>query len=90
VTGVPGFIGTHLCEELLDRGFQITVLDNFSTRSKVPPFFFSKRKKHPAVSRIHHGYGTDETLIERCDIVYHLAAGGGGGVHFIAMPSIPF
>jgi len=29
VTGAAGFIGSHLCERLLDRGHQVLALDNF-------------------------------------------------------------
>jgi len=34
VTGGAGFIGSHLCEELLNRGNEIICLDNFFTGSK--------------------------------------------------------
>ena len=29
VTGGAGYIGSHLCVELLQRGFEIIVVDNF-------------------------------------------------------------
>ena len=34
VTGGAGFIGSNLCETLLDLGAKVTCLDNFSTGSK--------------------------------------------------------
>ena len=37
VTGGSGFIGSHLCERLLDSGAQVLCVDNFysSTRANV-------------------------------------------------------
>jgi len=34
VTGGAGFIGSHLCERLLERGEEVVCLDNFFTGSK--------------------------------------------------------
>jgi nucleoside-diphosphate-sugar epimerase len=31
VTGGSGFVGSHLCEEFLDRGYAVTALDNLVT-----------------------------------------------------------
>ena len=31
VTGGAGFLGSHLCERLLDRGHEVIALDDFST-----------------------------------------------------------
>ena len=33
VTGGAGFLGSHLCEHLLDRGVEVVCLDNFLTGS---------------------------------------------------------
>ena len=33
VTGGAGFLGSHLCEQLLDRGVEVVCLDNFLTGS---------------------------------------------------------
>lgn len=34
ITGGAGFIGSHLCEKLLEQGNHIICLDNFFTGSK--------------------------------------------------------
>ena len=34
VTGGAGFIGSHLCEKLIEQGNYVTCLDNFFTGSK--------------------------------------------------------
>jgi len=34
ITGGAGFIGSHLCEYLLDKGFKVICMDNFITGSK--------------------------------------------------------
>ncbi|MDD2799001.1 MAG: SDR family oxidoreductase [Bacteroidales bacterium] len=40
VTGGAGFIGSNLCEKLLEKGFRVVCLDNFATghRSNIQPF----------------------------------------------------
>jgi UDP-glucose 4-epimerase len=77
ITGGMGFIGSHLAEALLDRGCQVTVVDNLSTGQfqniehlvDRPGFQF-------AVDNI-----TSEVVIDRlvseCDVIFHLAAAVG-------------
>jgi len=40
VTGAAGFLGSHLCERLLDNGHEVIGVDNFFTGSKknIEPF----------------------------------------------------
>ncbi len=44
VTGGAGFIGSHLCKELLERGHEVIALDNFFTGNKnnILPFMSNK------------------------------------------------
>ncbi len=68
VTGGAGFIGSHLCDRLIERGDDVICLDNFFTGSKqnVKHLF-----NHPAFELIRHDI-TESILLE-VDQIYHFA-----------------
>ncbi len=74
ITGGAGFIGSHLSEDLIQKGCQVTVLDDLSTGSlqNILPF------KEKGSFRFIHGSILDKNVVEElvaaCDEVYHLAA----------------
>jgi len=74
VTGGAGFIGSHLSEVLLGRGYSVTVVDNLSTGSLENIAHLEGRPGF----RFVEGSVTDETLagglVGECDVVFHLAA----------------
>jgi UDP-glucose 4-epimerase len=77
ITGGAGFIGSHLSEALLERGDDVFILDNLSTGSihnvvhlKGNPRF------HYTIDTVANEPVVAE-LIDRCDIVVHLAAAVG-------------
>lgn len=71
VTGGAGFIGAHLVRALLDRGDEVTVIDNFST---------GRRDRLHADARLAEGDIRDRDLLDRLfagsgfDLVFHTAA----------------
>ena len=78
VTGGAGFIGSHLIEQLLSKGNNdIWAIDDLSTGSKENiSHLLSNSKFH-----FYQGSILDENLLEelidRCEIIYHLAAAVG-------------
>jgi nucleoside-diphosphate-sugar epimerase len=77
VTGGAGFVGSHLAEALLERGDEVFIIDNLSTGSidnvvhlKGNPRF------HYTIDSVSNEPVLAE-LIDRCDIVVHLAAAVG-------------
>jgi UDP-glucose 4-epimerase len=81
VTGGAGFIGSHLANELVRRGYRVTVLDDLSGG-----FAENVEQKF----RLIQGSVTDENLIkvifsrQKFDYVFHLAAYAAEGLsHFI-------
>ncbi len=69
VTGGAGFIGSHIAERLLREGFEVTILDNFST---------GNRANIPAACQIVEADITQadslETAFQDMDYVFHAAA----------------
>ncbi len=77
VTGGAGFIGSHLAEELLHRGYEVTVLDNLSTGRLENVAHLEKNQNfHLVVGDILNAVLVDK-LVERSDWVFHLAAAVG-------------
>jgi UDP-glucose 4-epimerase len=77
ITGGAGFIGSHLSELLLSRGHDVFVLDNLSTGSIDNIEHLKPNAKfNYVIDTI-----TNEPLlaehIDRCDVVFHLAAAVG-------------
>ncbi|HEV8602066.1 MAG TPA: NAD-dependent epimerase/dehydratase family protein [Gaiellaceae bacterium] len=74
VTGGAGFIGSHLCELLLDQGWEVFALDDLSTGSEANIFHLRERDGfHLVVDSVLSPAVVSE-LVHRCDAVYHLAA----------------
>ncbi|MGD0328623.1 MAG: NAD-dependent epimerase/dehydratase family protein [Minisyncoccia bacterium] len=81
VTGGASFIGSHLCERLVDAGSIVRVADDFSS---------GKRKNLSSIAKKIRIYKGDlrerpfaEKVMKGIDIVFHLAAshGGRGFIH---------
>ncbi len=77
ITGGAGFIGSHLAEALLARGDQVTVLDNLSTgRYENVAHLDGRSGFHIVIGTVLNEQLVDK-LVERCDVVFHLAAAVG-------------
>ena len=77
VTGGAGFIGSHLCELLLERGWEVYALDDLSTGSIANVAPLRERPDfHLVVDSVLQPAVVNE-LVYKCDIVYHLAAAVG-------------
>lgn len=76
VTGGAGFIGSHLCEELIARGFQVVAVDNLSLGRKENVAHLPKRAFTLLVKDLVHSRQLAKTLAKLgpFDCVFHLAA----------------
>jgi UDP-glucose 4-epimerase len=72
VTGGGGFIGSHLCEKLVEMGHKVIVIDNFSIGRK------SNLKKIKNKIKIYNkdisNFKSIKNLFKKVDNVFHLAA----------------
>jgi UDP-glucose 4-epimerase len=77
VTGGSGFIGSHLCERLLDAGWEVYALDDLSTGAmRNVEHLMARDDFHLVVDSVLKPAVVNE-LVHKCDIVYHLAAAVG-------------
>jgi UDP-glucose 4-epimerase len=77
ITGGAGFVGSHLAESLLERGDEVFILDNLSTGSIDNVVHLKKNPRfHYTIDTVTNEPVLAE-LIDRCDIVVHLAAADG-------------
>jgi UDP-glucose 4-epimerase len=74
VTGGAGFIGSHLSELLLERGWEVWALDDISTGSKDNVAHLAEHSRFHVVVESVLSPSVVSELVNRCDIVYHLAA----------------
>ncbi len=77
VTGGAGFIGSHLCERLLEDGCEVYALDDLSTGSmRNVDHLMSNDAFHLVVDSVLKPAVVNE-LVHKCDVVFHLAAAVG-------------
>jgi nucleoside-diphosphate-sugar epimerase len=78
VTGAAGFIGSHLCEKLLEQGHQVTGLDAF-----IPYYAPALKEKNLEAARTQPNFRFERRdlrqddcsdLLRDVDVVFHLAA----------------
>ena len=69
VTGGAGFIGSHLCERLLDEGHEVTALDDFSTGARENVARLGERPRFTLVEHdVRHPFDRE------VDRIYNLAS----------------
>ncbi len=71
VTGGAGFLGSHLCEQLLDRGVEVVCLDNFLTGS---PGNVLHLMEHPAFRLVRCDVSDFVHVPGPVDLVLHFAS----------------
>ncbi len=71
VTGGAGFLGSHLCEHLLDRGVEVVCLDNFLTGS---PENVLHLMEHPGFRLVRCDITDYVHVPGRVDLVLHFAS----------------
>ena len=70
VTGGAGFLGSHLCDELLARGHRVICVDNFETGSLAN----IEHIRVPEFRHVHHDIIEPLFFEEPIDFVYHFAS----------------
>lgn len=77
ITGGAGFIGSHLAEALLGRGDEVDVIDDLSTGSMTNIDGLKANPRFTYTLDTIMNCPVMAELVDRCDMVYHLAAAVG-------------
>jgi len=77
ITGGAGFIGSHLAELLLNRGEQVSVIDNLSTGRFSNIAALEKNERFKCFVDDVRNEDLIEELVREADFIYHLAASVG-------------
>ncbi|MDD5010732.1 MAG: GDP-mannose 4,6-dehydratase [Phycisphaerae bacterium] len=77
VTGGAGFIGSHLCEHLLDCGQRVVVVDDLSTGSLSNIEHLISNDNFKFIQGAVRDEDLMREIIGKCDCIYHLAAAVG-------------
>jgi UDP-glucose 4-epimerase len=77
ITGGAGFVGSHLAESLLHKGYDVTIIDNLSTGrfENIQPLV-ANSNFHFVIETISN-ISVMDRLISECDVIFHLAAAVG-------------
>lgn len=76
VTGGAGFIGSNLCEAILNKGYRVRCLDNLSTGNPKHVEMFLNNPNYEFIEGDIRDYETCKTACESVDFVLHQAAWG--------------
>src|SRR3989344_9190634 len=80
VNGGAGFIGAHLVDGLIKKGYRVRVMDNLFKQihpsGKLPDYFNKKAEFFKGDVTKREGW---KTALKEIDVVYHLASAVGVG-----------
>jgi len=74
VTGGAGFIGSHLVDRLLEKGFEVTVFDDLSTGQAENIVAYKSRKGFHLVKGDIRNFEAIRKAVKDIDLVFHEAA----------------
>ena len=69
VTGATGFLGQHLCQQLLQQGWQVFALCRNATKAKILP-----QDVHIIMGDVLSAEQFDELIADDLDALFHSAA----------------
>ncbi len=83
VTGACGFIGSHLCDRLLEAGHEVTGIDGY-----VPFYPREMKERNIANAKASTRFTLHETLIEKTDTLASLLEGAAAIYHLAAQAGV--